>query len=140
MCEIGDDIKFCTCTTDSYVNLQHYWILHRFNKNKHEIIIGLPILPTQLDLFIRENLQNQLFDKLNGNNAFDFPIEFKYRDQLEIVLNNNPDSPEYVIVFCFKFKNNQWQFAEFDTFDLMSRYDELKFGEIKGSKIKQYFL
>lgn len=142
MCEIGKNIKLCTCLSDSYEKLQHYWILHRFNKNKHEQIVGMPIMPheLELELFSREKMQNQLLERLNSGDAFDFPIEFKSRDQLEIVFNNNSKFGEDPILFCFKFKKNIWQVEVYDSFELMGRYDELKFGKIKGFKIKKYFL
>ena len=140
MCEIGKNIKFCTCLSDSYEKLQHFWILHRFNKNKHELIVGMPIMPPELELFSTENLQNQLLERLNSGVAFDFPIEFKSRDQLEIVFNSNSKFRVGPIFFCFKFKKNMWQVEEYDSYELMGRYDELKFGKIKGTKINKYFL
>jgi hypothetical protein len=50
MCIVSAKIKFCTCVDgafeeDAYEDLPHYWLLHRFNKQKDLEIIGMPVMP-----------------------------------------------------------------------------------------------
>ena len=40
MCVILGKIKHCTCKASSTEKLEHYWVLHRRNKDKNEIIVG----------------------------------------------------------------------------------------------------
>lgn len=40
MCKITSKIKFCTSKTSSTENLQNYWCLYRFNKDKNEMIVA----------------------------------------------------------------------------------------------------
>jgi hypothetical protein len=50
MCVVTDKIKFCTCLSSTTDKLKHYWILHRYNKSKNEMIIGEPISPSTFSL------------------------------------------------------------------------------------------
>jgi predicted metal-dependent hydrolase len=71
----------------------------------------------------------KLGDRLNEKDAFDNVIEFKPKDQLEIVINNLSDDKLDRMSFCFIFKKGKWIEKEYDTFEIMSRYDELAFGD-----------
>ena len=111
MCIVSDKIKFCTCgegafEEDAYEDLPHYWLLHRFNKQKDLMIMGMPVMP--LDFLQPNYLLNAqtLGERLNENDAFDKIIAFKPKDQLEIVINNLSDNAADRMTFCFIYKNN----------------------------------
>ena len=38
MCEISDDLKLCTCSNAE--ELENYWVLYCFNKDKNELMVG----------------------------------------------------------------------------------------------------
>lgn len=130
MCIVSDKIKFCTCATGSFDELPHYWLLYRFNKHKDLECMGVPTMPYD---FLQPNFQvnkTTLTNRLNEPDAFDKPIEFKAKDQLEIVINNLLDETKRM-VFCFRYKNGKWVEEEYDTFDLMNHYDELATGNFE---------
>ena len=141
MCIVSDKIKFCTCVEgafeeDAYEELPHYWLLHRFNKQKDLIIMGMSVMP--LDYLKPNYLLNAqtLGDRLNEKDAFDKIIEFKPKDQLEIVINNLSDDELDRMSFCFIFKKGRWIEKEYDTFEIMSHYDGLAFGDFDEVKDK----
>ena len=128
MCLVSAKIKFCTCgegsfEEDAYEDLPHYWLLHRFNKQKDLEIMGMPVMP--LDFLQPNYLLNTqtLGERLNENDAFDKIIEFKPEDQLEIVINNLSDDEAERMTFCFIFQKGSWINKEYDTFEVMSHYD-----------------
>jgi hypothetical protein len=130
MCRVSDKIKFCTCVDGSYEDLPHYWLLYRFNKQKDLQCIGLPIMPTD---FLQPNFQidrQTLSIRLNEPDAFDKKIQFKAKDQLEIVINNLLDESQRM-VFTFRFRKGKWVDEGCDVFELMNRYDELEFGNFQ---------
>ncbi|MFT5251128.1 MAG: hypothetical protein ACI87N_000099 [Flavobacteriales bacterium] len=132
MCIISDKIKFCTCAKGPFAKLKHYWILHRYTKEKRELYMGLPLLPTDMiDLDFVEN-QSALLKRLNESDAFDIPIVFKPKDLLEIVINNTPDFHE-AFTYSFKYNKGKWMTHETSPFDLMSHFDEEQFGKIKNA-------
>lgn len=132
MCLISDKIQFCTCANDNIEKLKHYWILHRYTKEKREICIGLPLMPTDMiDLNFVEN-QSALLKRLNEPDAFDVPIEFKSKDQLEIVINSTPDFYE-AFTYSFKYIKGKWMAEETTPFDLMNHFDEEQCGKIKNA-------
>ena len=116
MCLISDKIKFCTCvaTDIDIYELNHYWVLHRYNKDKNEDVMGSPVLPVHL----------------HTTEAFDKNIELKRGDRLEVVLYNNQTDTE-PLYYNFKYTGKIWKSIEPDCFDLMSRFDEVTAGEIK---------
>ena len=141
MCVVSDKIKFCTCVEGdfeegAYEELPHYWILHRFNNQKGLMVMGMPVMP--LD-YLQPNysLNAQIVgDRLNEKDAFDKIIEFKPKDQLEIVINNLSDDELDRMSFCFIFKKGKWVKKKYDTFEIMSHYDELAYGDFDELKEK----
>jgi hypothetical protein len=129
MCKITSTIKFCTCKAASTHSLKHYWALHRRNKDKNEILMGLPVMPNDWKELDFEKNKHLLENRLNEANAFDIPIVFKAKDKLEIVFNN--DNLNKRLVYGFKFVNGKWKPKTLDDFYLMGFCDEVAFGKIK---------
>jgi len=100
------------------------------------IVMGMSVMP--LDFLQASYLLNAqtLVDRLNETDAFDKIIEFKPKDQLEIVINNLSDDELDRMTFCFIFKKGKWIEKEYDTFEIMSHYDELAFGDFDELKEK----
>lgn len=133
MCIISDKIKFCTCANEAVEKLKHYWILYRYTKENRDLIIGEPMMPTYMsDMNFAEN-EAALVKRLNEPDAFDVPIKFQSKDQLEIVINNNNSSIYGTFTYSFEFKKNKWVPIETSPFDLMNHYDEEKCGKIKNA-------
>lgn len=131
MCIVSDKIKFCTCTNGPVENLKHYWILYRYNKDKNVDCMGMPMMPTSMrDLSFEEN-QSTLLNRLNESDAFDVPLEFKAKDLLEIVINNNTSDFYETFTYFFKFKKGKWEAEETDPFEIMNQFDEENSGKIK---------
>ncbi|WOD43173.1 hypothetical protein [Hwangdonia lutea] len=132
MCVISDNIKFCTCVDDNVdiEDLNHYWVLHRYNKDKNEEAMGEPILPYHLHprFDINETL---LVNTLNTPEAFDKNLEIKRWDRLEVVLCNNSKDGYDTLYYNFRYTGKIWKAIESDCFDLMNRFDEVNTGEIK---------
>jgi hypothetical protein len=129
MCKITSKIKFCTCKAASTEKLKHYWALYRRNKDKNDILMGLPVMPNDwMELDFEKN-KFILENRLNDADAFDVPLVFKAKDMLEIVFNNH--DYEKRLVYGFKFKNGKWKTDEIDDFYLMGFCDEVAFGRVK---------
>jgi hypothetical protein len=98
MCEVSDKIKFCTCVDDNIdiEELNHYWGLHRYNKDKNLIVMGSPVLPDQLNPKFEINAEI-VVNTLNTPEAFDKNIELKRGDRLEVALcTNSKDGNEMI--------------------------------------------
>lgn len=132
MCRVSDKIKFCTCTNGPVENLKHYWILYRFNKDKNDGCMGMPIMPTYItDLSFEEN-QTTLLNRLNEVDAFDIPLKFKAKDIIEIVINNT-SAYQDPFTYSFKYKKGKWIAEETDSFEIMNHFDEENSGKIKSA-------
>ena len=90
--------------------------------------MGSPIMPLHFFQSSYELNAKTLCNRLNETDAFDKIIAFKPKDQLEIVINNLSDEASDRMTFCFIFKKGKWLEKEYDTFEIMSHYDELAFG------------
>lgn len=122
-------MKFCSCKVSSPQQLRHYWVLHRRNKDKNDIIVGQVLLPTWPMHEYKAN-QELLQNRLNEGGAFDVPIAFKAADILEVVFHNHDDLKR--TTYGFQFSKKQWKKSEIDCFDLMGRFDEVGFGKLSG--------
>jgi len=129
MCKITSKIKFCTCKAASTERLKHYWCLYRRNKYKNEMLIGEPIMPYEWKDLDFEDNKILLENRLNEGDAFDVPLVFKAKDQLEVVFNN--DDYYKKVVYGFKYVKGKWRIFETDDFYLMGFCDEVAFGKLK---------
>ena len=131
MCTISDKVILCTCNIKNIDNLKHYWILFRFDPEQGERLVGEPL---GLYEFLRTENPNNialLLDKLNNENIFDQPLEFKEKDRLQISIHFKEN--EYATDFGFEYKNGKWKILEFDFFDWKSEHFEIKEGKIKNA-------
>ncbi|MCZ8331357.1 MAG: hypothetical protein O9282_08600 [Flavobacterium sp.] len=127
MCIVSKNIKFCTCKSTSIEQLNHYWLLHRRNKDKNEIIIGEVMLPS-FATYDEKNLKT-LETRLNELDAFDFDTDFKNKDILEVVLHNKDVSKRSV--YGFEHKKSKWVKKEIDYFYTSGHCDTIQFGKMK---------
>lgn len=134
MCEISDELKLCTCSNAE--ELENYWVLYRYNKDKNELIVGQPILPR--DITVEELINKDIFcEFLNKKNCFDFEYQPQNNDRLLISLldsTNKDFDEEYTesIAYGFEYRNGKWNIKDYETFEWYERYDEILEGKIKN--------
>ena len=131
MCTVSDKIKFCTCSSDelNLEELEHYWILNRYQKGKDNMVLGEPSLPTEYkDPNFKIN-REQLLARVNEPEAFDKPLDFKRKDRLELVLNNKLDYDK-IYIYEFEYTGKEWKYVSHDPFNLMNHYHEIDSGEL----------
>ncbi len=131
MCTISDKIILCTCEIKDVDQLKHYWILYRFDPEKGVLLVGEPI--SLYEFLQKDNPDNPLLlrDKLNNENLFDQPLEFKNKDRLQISIHFTEN--RNTTYFGFEYKNGKWKILEFDFFDWKSQHVEIKEGKIKNA-------
>lgn len=131
MCEISDELKLCTCSNAE--ELENYWVLYRYNKDKNELIVGEILLPRIITL---EEIRNKdiLLALLNKINCFDFEYQPQNKDRLLISLQTNAeeDFEEESIAYGFEYRNGKWKIKDYETFEWYERYDEILEGKIKN--------
>ena len=134
MCEISDDLKLCTCSNAE--ELENYWVLYCFNKDKNELMVGEILLPRIITL---EEIRNKdiLLALLNKNNCFDFEYHPHNKDRLLISLldsTNNDFDEEYSesIAYGYEYKNGIWKIKDYETFEWYEKYDEILEGKIEN--------
>jgi hypothetical protein len=58
MCKLSHRLKLCTCDVPDISELEHYWVLHRFNPQKHGTVRGRVARPDTLD--VRVDVYNRM--------------------------------------------------------------------------------
>ncbi len=121
MCEITDQIKFCTCVKGHYSKLSHYWLYYRVGEKKEVLCMGMPSTP--FEYFVPDFKANEikLANRLNESDAFDIPIKPKAGDRMEIVINNLKSYQERV-VYSFRYKKRKWIIDEYDPFESLNHH------------------
>lgn len=130
MCKVTNKIKFCTCVaeTTDIEELNHYWVLHRYNQHKNMNVMGIPAFPNNVHPMFEIN-ETRLLDTLNNKKPFDKNMELAKGDRLEVVLCNNSNKDS--LYYNFKYTGKTWQSITADAFNLMNNFDEIKGGVIK---------
>lgn len=129
MCQVLDKIKFCTCS-EPVEELENYWVLHRWVKDKYEYILGLPVMPYSIenpavDLLNRDTL----LKRFNEPDAFDIELQPKPKDRLQLTFKCD-DSMGGYITYGFAWKNGRWIEEEYDYFDWHNSFDEVQYGKL----------
>lgn len=119
MCEITDQIKFCTCVKGHYSKLSHYWLYYRFGEKKENILMGTAIIPDYLSMPDYIENQFKLLGRLNNSDAFDVEIHPKDGDRMEIVLNNLGNSRAE---FHFIFQDSSWNWENHNPFEVLNHH------------------
>jgi hypothetical protein len=119
MCEITDQIKFCTCAKGHYSKLSHYWLYYRVGEKKESIMKGTAIIPDYLSMPDYIENQYKLLERLNNPDAFDIEIHPKEGDLMEIVLNNLGNSRAE---FHFIFQDSSWDWENHNPFEVLNHH------------------
>ena len=85
-------------------------------------------------LFINGNANGEL-NRLANKKTIKKNIEKLFKVNI-IKINNLSDDELDRMTFCFIFQNGSWINKEYDTFEVMSHYDELAFGDFDNLKEK----
>ncbi|EKF55591.1 hypothetical protein I215_06512 [Galbibacter marinus] len=109
MCEISDQIKFCTCTDKSIEELEDYWVLYRLKEPGEYTtdVIGM-VIPRHCTNNKTKEINIELLLKLlNSNSIFDKPISIIKDDILYIHFLNPIGYTS--IEYQFKFTGKAWE-------------------------------
>ena len=127
MCEVSDKLKLCSCFKVAFGKARHYWILHRFIKDKFEIVIGLPMLPHFLSVDVDTKNKKLLLSLLNQPDTFDSDITPREGDLLE--LSFLCGEKEQRITYGFKYKRGKWHEEQFDPLHWMWHHEQELYGK-----------
>ncbi|RZK27048.1 MAG: hypothetical protein EOO43_00880 [Flavobacterium sp.] len=120
MCSVSEKLKLCNCS-DVDFDQAEYWVLFRWEKRKHNYIVGETYVP--LNIFLpqeqEQNNQSILLNLLNDRHCFDFAHSPKYKDRLAIFIK--PDlkqTPHNAAtknepVYGFEYRSGQWHPCEY---------------------------
>ena len=130
MCQISNQLKFCTCSPGERNRIDHGWILHRFVGEKEFQVLGSVIPPSDwLDPAKRALNEETLLSRLNDRDAFDVDLKARNGDRLEVFFNRFSEGNDY-LNYVFELKSDQWIIADWEPFDLENRFKRLRSGKV----------
>ncbi|MDR2236945.1 MAG: hypothetical protein LBE92_12560 [Chryseobacterium sp.] len=131
MCEIGNDLKFCTCLELKDIELINIhkrlekfqkkqlpnskepfsWIIYEHVETIDSDLMGLLKMPSSTIGFSLS--EEFVLHKINSRNCFDFDYKPKEGDNLQINFQRNKYWTEFL---SFIFRNNRWEADSYYTF------------------------
>jgi hypothetical protein len=93
--------------------------------------VGEVVMPAFIDPNVDAHNVQTLQIRLNELDAFDIELLPKERDRLEIVFTVIGEQYSSPLCYCFAYTRGKWVYIEHDTFDLMSRFTEVRSGKLK---------
>ena len=128
MCKVSDQIKFCSCASNIDIEeMDNYWVLHRRNPNKNDLVIGSVISLTGLDERNFKINHKILEKRINESDAFDIPLALQTGDTLHIHLTTPQTDITLEDDYAFLYKK-KWRRCNYDIWSLLGMYDILKQG------------
>lgn len=131
MCKISSHLKLCTCNKRKISSSDSYWVLYRWKKSD-VLIVGDPVIPDNDFINPDDELSNQkkILSVLNSEKCFDFDIQLKNKDSLEININClDKDARSVNLIYAFVFLDGIWKSMAYDPFDMERQ--EKKYGVIE---------
>ena len=131
MCKISSHLKLCTCNKRKISSSDSYWVLYRWKKSD-VLIVGDPVIPDNDFINPDDELSNQkkILSVLNSEKCFDFDIQLKNKDSLEININClDKDARSINLIYAFVFLDGIWKSMAYDPFDMERQ--EKKYGVIE---------
>ena len=131
MCEVSDKLQLCSCAKVDIDNAKHYWVYYRFVKGQEIELMGLTMMPVEIDE--KTDLYNRVLLKklLNEKAVFDKPIRPKKGDMLKLSLHVKNESQK--LTYGFKYTKGKWEEEEYDFFLWAAQHKETKYGKIKNA-------
>lgn len=131
MCKISSHLKLCTCNKRKISSSDSYWVLYRWKKSD-VLIVGDPLIPDNDFISPDDELSNQkkILSVLNSEKCFDFDIQLKNKDSLEININClDKDARSVNLIYAFVFLDGIWKSMAYDPFDMERQ--QKKYGVIE---------
>ena len=131
MCKISSHLKLCTCNKRKISSSDSYWVLYRWKKSD-VLIVGDPLIPDNDFINPDDELSNQkkILSVLNSEKCFDFDIQLKNKDSLEININClDKDARSVNLIYAFVFLDGIWKSMAYDPFDMERQ--QKKYGVIE---------
>lgn len=135
MCEIGNEIKLCTCVPNGLNAIVHNkksrsrqnrdkftWTLNKYVGDSENMMDGMLIYP---DSVLSENLTTErMLSELNDRNCFDFDYEPNEGDNLLIY---NPE--KYIKKYLsFIYRNGKWIADSYNKF--RDKIEKINYGNV----------
>lgn len=120
MCTISHTLKLCTCKNGSIKAAKNYWILYR-HRNTHTHTEGNIALPE--DGYENKALKllntQTILTALNGGECFDFPVQLRENNILELYFTvpANSHYAEQRFIHEFVYTNGKWVSTCFTPFN-----------------------
>jgi len=131
MCIVSDEIKFCSCNSDIN-SIKHAWILYHKDDNKNLMTMGMILFNEDFNPHFEANCAT-ILKRLNEEDAFDFPAEFKNKDVLVVNINNKETKKLKTETYTFQFENDKWVIFEEAPFELDNFFSINKHGKIESA-------
>ncbi|KQS92771.1 hypothetical protein [Chryseobacterium sp. Leaf394] len=131
MCEISNQLKFCTCLDEKSIENINFqkkleklykkqlpkskepfsWILYEYKGSEDSGMMGLLNMPSEkIGFSLSEGF---VLDEINNKNCFDFDYRPKEGDNLQINFQRNKYWTEFL---SFIFRNGNWEADSYYTF------------------------
>ena len=135
MCKISNKIKFCSCVGENsdVQDLNHYWILNRYNKTKKTFYFGEIVIPYSRNKDNFKENQTTLLNALVEKSTFDKAMYFKEKDVLQVYLHNHSKNHKDTLKLKFQHKSGRWEplLNDEDLFYLLNHFDKTDSGKIE---------
>lgn len=113
-------------------DLNHYWILNRYNKTKKAFYFGEIVIPYSRNKDNFKENQTTLLNALVEKSTFDKTMDFKEKDVLQVYLHNHSKNHKDTLKLKFEYKSGRWEsLNDEDLFYLLNHFDKTNSGKIE---------
>ena len=135
MCKLSHQLKLCTCSVPEVSKLKHYWVLHRFDPQKHELVHGIVFPAHTLDARVDAYNRALLLQRLHEDDVFDIDLNLQNGDRLQLTFRcSEPDASGRPtvkrITYGYTWTAGRWTEEAFDSMEWEYSHDAAMSGEL----------
>lgn len=130
MCQLERKLKLCTCGKIARSKLEHYWVLHRFDAEKNDRVLGRIAVPPELGRGVAEEHRALLLERLQEADAFDVDLAPREGDRLQLSFRF---SATQWAKYGFAFRGGRWVEEEYCPLGWRWHHTEERFGAVKDA-------
>jgi hypothetical protein len=129
MCKLSDALKLCTCDAASIDELDHFWVFHRFDPTKNELVIGRILIPYALAPEIEAHNRALLLARLDDPDAFDVDLAPRDGDRLQLTFRFGGHYEQ--THYGYERRAGKWVEQAYDGLSWSHHHDREHFGEVR---------
>jgi hypothetical protein len=137
MCKLSSQLKLCSCEASDVSKLESFWVLHRFDPRKNDMVIRRVMRADTLDPQLDTYNRSLLLQRLHEDDAFDVDLKLQSGDRLQLTFqcSESDEAGQSVlkrITYGYTWTAGRWSEEPYSSLEWQWHHDRAMLGEFRA--------